>query len=184
MRILGIDPGTAVTGIGIIDFAGSKPSLIHFESLHLRSSSLLTTRLKIIYDKCLECIEEFSPDLLAVETAFYGKNIQSTLKLGQARGVAIIAGLNSELDVFEYSPREIKKSVTGSGASSKHQVHYMVKAILGIREELTDYDCTDALAVALCHVYRFREQGANHTGSSGDWAKFIRNNPERILSRK
>jgi len=103
MRILGIDPGTAITGIGLIESQGPVIKLIHFESLRLNSSLLLTVRLKKIYDNCIRCIEEFNPDELAVETAFYGKNIQSTLKLGQARGVAIIAGLNSELSVSEYS---------------------------------------------------------------------------------
>jgi crossover junction endodeoxyribonuclease RuvC len=185
MRILGIDPGTAVTGIGLVESHNAKVKLVHFEALHLRSSQPLTSRLKIIYDKCLECIENYKPDLLAVETAFYGKNIQSTLKLGQARGVAIIAGLNSELNIYEYSPREVKKSVTGNGASSKHQVHYMVKAILGITDEVEGYDCTDALAVALCHVYSdniFHKVGNTTRGTS--WKKFVENNPERILRQK
>ncbi len=185
MRILGIDPGTAVTGFGIIEITGSEAALIHFESLRLRSSQVLTARLKIIYDKCIEFIAHFRPDALAVETAFYGKNIQSTLKLGQARGVAIIAGLNSEIDVFEYSPREVKKSVTGNGASTKGQVHYIVKAILGIKDELADYDCTDALAVALCHFYSYTQVTASKGGSLiSSWKSFVESNPDRIIKSK
>lgn len=185
MRVLGIDPGTAVTGFGLVECRHSSVNVIHYESLHLRSSQPLTARLKSIYDKCSECIAEFRPEMLAVETAFYGKNIQSTLKLGQARGVAIIAGLNSELAVFEYSPREVKRSVTGNGASSKQQVHYMVKAILGIREELNDYDCTDALAVALCHVYASELFARHDSGDrSESWKKYVENNPERVIAQK
>ena len=186
MRILGIDPGTAITGIGLIESHGQIVKLIHFESLRLNSSQQLTVRLKKIYDNCIRCIEEFKPDELAVETEFYGKNIQSTLKLGQARGVAIIAGLNSELSVSEYSPREVKKSVTGNGASSKIHVQYMVKAILGIKDELTDFDCTDALAVALCHVYQGQNIYKSPNGNSrSSWTKFVENNPAlKIEMRK
>ncbi len=186
MRILGIDPGTAITGIGLIESQGPVIKLIHFESLRLNSSLLLTVRLKKIYDNCIRCIEEFNPDELAVETAFYGKNIQSTLKLGQARGVAIIAGLNSELSVSEYSPREVKKSVTGNGASSKNHVQYMVKAILGIKDDLPDFDCTDALAVALCHVYSGQNVYKTSNGSTrNSWTKFVENNPAlKIEHRK
>lgn len=185
MRILGIDPGTAVTGIGLIESRGTEIKLIHFESLHLNSKQLLTIRLKLIYDKCINCIKEFKPDQLVVETAFYGKNIQSTLKLGQARGVAIIAGLNSDLNVSEYSPREVKKSVTGNGASTKHQVQYMVKAILGIKDNLTDFDCTDALAVAMCHVYSCQNLFKFPSGNGrSSWTKFVENNPAKNLARK
>lgn len=182
MRIFGVDPGTAVTGIGIVENDGRDFRPVHFESIHLKSSLPLSRRLKIIYDTCIDCINTYRPDMLAVETAFYGKNIQSTLKLGQARGVAIIAALNSGIPVTEYSPREVKKSVTGNGASSKQMVQYMVKAILEIKGEITDYDCTDALAVALCHAY-------SSTGfltdkrSAASWQKFIENNPERVIGR-
>ncbi len=185
MRILGIDPGTSVTGIGIVEQKKEKIFLIHYDVISLNSKDPLPVRLKKIYDECLFCISKYKPDEFAIETAFYGKNIQSTLKLGQARGVAIIAGLNSDLNVSEYSPREVKKSVTGNGASTKHQVQYMVKAILGIKDDLTDFDCTDALAVAMCHVYSCQNlfKFASGNGRSS-WTKFVENNPAKNLARK
>jgi crossover junction endodeoxyribonuclease RuvC len=109
MRIIGIDPGTSVTGIGIVENRNEKIYFIHYDCINLNSKDSLPDRLKKIYDECLLCIEKFNPDEFAIETAFYGKNIQSTLKLGQARGVAIIAALNSNLKISEYSPREVKK---------------------------------------------------------------------------
>ena len=177
MRILGIDPGTAVTGIGLIESRGTEIKLIHFESLHLNSKQLLTIRLKLIYDKCINCIKEFKPDQLVFETAFYGKNIQSTLKLGQARGVAIIAGLNSDLNVSEYSPREVKKSVVGKGAASKEQVSFMIKTLLNIKSEKIKVDESDALAIALCHAFRFK----NPVKKTKDWKSFVEAYPERVI---
>jgi crossover junction endodeoxyribonuclease RuvC len=186
MRIIGIDPGTSVTGIGIVENRGGKIYFIHYDCINLNSKESLPDRLKKIYDECLLCIEKFSPDEFAIETAFYGKNIQSTLKLGQARGVAIIAALNSKLKISEYSPREVKKSVTGSGASSKEQVQYMVKSILSLKEEVMSIDSSDALAVALCHSYCSLNIYSNgHSGrKNNSWKVFIEQNPGRIIKRK
>lgn len=184
MRIIGIDPGTSVTGIGIVEHDNEKIFLIHYDTINLNSKLTLPERLKKIYDSCLECIGQFEPDELAIETAFYGKNIQSTLKLGQARGVAIIAALNSNLKITEYSPREIKKSVTGNGASSKEQVQYMVKSILSVRSSKKEMavDSSDALAVALCHYYCSKNIITNGNGrKKSSWEVFIKQNPERIL---
>lgn len=185
MRILGIDPGTAVTGIGIVEQVNGKLCKIHYDSINLNSRSPLPERLKKIYDKCIECICKYHPDELAIETAFYGKNIQSTLKLGQARGVAIIAALNSHLKITEYSPREIKKSVTGSGASSKEQVKYMVRSILSIRESSINADSSDALAVALCHFYNLQNIFTRGSAKRGNatWETFINQNPQRIYRK-
>ena len=185
MRIIGIDPGTTITGIGIIEHSDEKIYLIHSEAINLNSKDSLPVRLKKIYDECLDCIKKFKPDQFAIETAFYGKNIQSTLKLGQARGVAIIAALNSNLNISEYSPREIKKSVTGNGASSKEQVQYMVKSILSIREKVLTVDSSDALAVALCHTYciqNFAFNGHSKTKNSS-WKYFVEHNPGRIIRK-
>lgn len=182
MRIIGIDPGTTITGIGIIEQRDEKINLIHYEAINLNSKESLPVRLKKIYDECLVCIKKFKPDEFAIETAFYGKNIQSTLKLGQARGVAIIAALNSNLNISEYSPREVKKSVTGSGASSKEHVQYMVKSILSLSETVIEIDSSDALAVALCHFYC--RQNLLYKGNSkiknNSWKFFIEQNPGRI----
>ena len=185
MRIIGIDPGTSVTGIGIIENKNGRTSLIHYDTIALNTKKTLPERLKIIYDRCLECISQYKPDEFAIETAFYGKNIQSTLKLGQARGVAVIAALNSDLKISEYSPREIKKSVTGNGASSKEQVQYMVKSILSLKNNMPS-DSSDALAVALCHFNSlqnfFGKTSSKKKGNS--WKTFAENNPGRIISKK
>lgn len=184
MRIIGIDPGTAVTGIGIVEHSNEKIYLIHYDSINLNAKESMPVRLKKIYDECLECIEKFSPDELAIETAYYGKNIQSTLKLGQARGVAIIAALNSSLKISEYSPREIKKSVTGNGASSKEQVKYMVRSILSIGNETMQIDSSDALAVALCHFFCSNNifSNGNSKRKNNTWEFFVQHHPERIIS--
>ncbi len=185
MRIIGIDPGTSFTGIGIVEHSSERIFLIHYQTINLNSKEPLPARLKKIYDECLECIKKFRPDEFAIETAFYGKNIQSTLKLGQARGVAIIAALNSNLKISEYSPREVKKSVTGNGASSKVQVQYMVKSILSLSacNEFMEIDSSDALAVALCHSYCSRNilSGVNSKGSNNSWKFFAEQNPGRII---
>jgi len=191
MRIIGIDPGSIVTGIGIIECKQGNIRLIEYDSIKLNSKEHLIVRLKRIYDKCLEKIKNYKPDEFAIETAFYGKNIQSTLKLGQARGVAIIAAANSYLNISEYSPREVKKSVTGSGASSKQNVRFMVKSILSIKEDPLFIDSTDALAVALCHYYFIdntlrtsNKKTKKHYSKKNDWKDFIEKNPGRLMKPK
>ncbi len=188
MRIIGIDPGSIVTGIGIIEHKKDKLSLVEFDSIKLNSKEPLSDRLKQIYDKCLKKINRFKPDEFAIETAFYGKNIQSTLKLGQARGVAIIAAANSNLKISEYSPREVKKSVTGSGASSKQQVRFMVKNILSIKKDPLIMDSTDALAVALCHYYFIEDcvktgnlNRKRNNSKQKTWKDFVEKNPHRLI---
>ncbi|MBV6479447.1 MAG: Crossover junction endodeoxyribonuclease RuvC [Ignavibacteria bacterium] len=185
MKIIGIDPGTTTTGIGIIEFLYGNCSLIFYDALHLNSRDSLHSRLKKIYDECMNCIKKYKPDEFAIETAFYGKNIQSTLKLGQARGVAIIAALNSNLNIAEYSPREIKKSVTGRGAASKEQVQYMVKSILSVKRTKITTDSSDAIAVALCHYYSLQNNLKRHATAKKEntWESFIEKNPEKILLR-
>lgn len=185
MRIIGIDPGTIVTGIGIIESSGSKVTLIDYDAVTSYKGLPLSERLKKIYDVCTEKINLYKPKELAIETAFYGKNIQSLLKLGQARGVAIIAAINLNLTISEYSPREIKKSVTGNGGSSKDTVSSVVKSILGIKEELENNDITDALAVAICHGFkRSNDLNGLVSGKSKlSWSDFVNANPEKIFNR-
>jgi crossover junction endodeoxyribonuclease RuvC len=188
MKIIGIDPGTVITGIGIIESDGINIGLINYNTINLNSKSPLPERLKIIYDTVLEKIELYKPDEFAIETAYYGKNIQSTLKLGQSRGVSIIAALNYGIHVYEYSPREIKKSVTGSGASSKETVRYMIKSILSFTEDPKYIDSSDALAVALCHLYRnqFNKTYGNlkdPVKSKMSWEKYVQMNPERLINK-
>ncbi|HEX2786442.1 MAG TPA: crossover junction endodeoxyribonuclease RuvC [Ignavibacteria bacterium] len=189
MRIIGIDPGTIITGIGIIECKNGKITVINFDTINSKSTEHLSDRLKKIYDICCKKIDEFEPDEFAIETAFYSKNVQSTLKLGQARGVAIISAANAKLKITEYSPREVKKSVTGNGASSKEVVRQIVKRILNIRENPQFIDTTDALAVALCHYYSFGnifkefKTKRNGVSNKNGWKKFVEENPDKILNR-
>jgi len=183
MIILGIDPGSLITGIGIINCTADKARLTDFDAVVLNSKEPLTKRLKVIYDVCIEKIKKFRPDELAIETAFFGKNIQSTLKLGQVRGVAIIAAVNSNVNVSEYSPREVKKSITGNGAASKEQVKYMVKKILEINEEPQYIDSTDALAIALCHHYNMQSAIKNSGKKRNSWKQFVEANPDRVIKK-
>lgn len=190
MRIIGIDPGTLITGIGIIECLtgrnGKDVTLIHYGSINLKPAEPLPNRLKKIYDNCLQCIDEFKPDEFAIETAFYSKNVQSTLKLGQARGVAIIAAVNHSLTISEYSPREIKKSVTGKGSASKEHVRTIIKNILEFKEDPEFMDSSDALAVAVCHYFNITSKiTTNGKGKKKyDWKKYIEENPEKIISSR
>ena len=186
MRILGIDPGSMITGFGVIDIINNKPDLVDFDALVMNSKKdSFHTRLKKIYEYSLSKINKFKPDVLAIETAFYGKNIQSTLKLGQARGVIIIAALNKGLEIFEYSPREIKKSVTGNGSSSKDNVQNYIKKILSIKDKKILSDKSDALAVSLCHFYSNSNNliFKSNNNKKLNWKNFIENNPDKIYRR-
>jgi crossover junction endodeoxyribonuclease RuvC len=177
MIILGVDPGTIITGIGIIETDGSNVTPIFYDSLKLNKYSFYALRLKKIYDKLIEVIDKFHPDEFSIETAFFGKNVQSALKIGQARGVSILAAINREVPISEYSPREIKKSVTGNGAASKEQVAYMVKSILKIKLSPKLFDTTDALAVALCHRNRISSPRSKYV----DWKTYIESHPEKVI---
>lgn len=186
MIILGVDPGSINTGVGIIKCDRCNFELIEFNCIKMNSKLKLTDRLKTIYDSSIKIIKKFKPGELAIETAFYGKNIQSTLKLGQARGVAIIAALNSGMKVYEYSPREIKKSVTGNGSSSKIIVQNYVKRIFDINDTNIFFDSSDALAVALCHFYSKNNfyslnKLKKNNKKNNNWKNFVDLHPEKLL---
>lgn len=155
MRVLGIDPGSLVTGYGVIDGDGSR--LVHVASggIRTRSSDPLSQRLKVIYEGLMEVIALHQPQTAAVENMFHSHNIQSALKLGHARGVALLSVVNSGLTVSEYLPMEVKKSVVGTGAADKEQVQKMVQVLLRYSCD-KGYDASDALAVAVCHFYSYR----------------------------
>jgi crossover junction endodeoxyribonuclease RuvC len=185
VRIIGIDPGTIITGIGIIEIDRDKITALDIDCINLNKKLSIPERLQTIYEVCLRKMKMFRPDEFAIETAFYHKNIQSTLKLGQARGVALIAAVHSKLSISEYSPREIKKSVTGNGASSKEQVQFMIKTILSLKENPRFIDSSDALAVALCHHFSnsiMKQNGhAKVSKKKNSWGKFVEQNPEKIF---
>lgn len=185
MRIIGIDPGSLITGSGIIDFTNGKFKLLEYDIIKLHSSEPMVIRLKKIYDFILKKIQVFKPDEFAIETAFYGKNVQSTMKLGQVRGAAIVAAMNKKLNIDEYSPREIKKSVTGSGSASKQQVLTIVKNILSIKENPKFFDASDALAIALCHYFTITNYSYRifkSQNKKNSWKQFIEKNPDKIIN--
>jgi crossover junction endodeoxyribonuclease RuvC len=199
MIILGIDPGTLVTGYGVIETAngrGSRMEVIEYGTIESKRISTLPLRLKTIFTRLSAVIERAAPDELAIESAFYHKNAQSTLKIGHARGVAILAGTLRELPAAEYAPREIKRAVAGTGNASKQQVEYMVRRMLRLAEEDQKLpDAYDALAVAITHAARC----SNGTGSivaastgaitpkknrAKSWKQFVEDHPERIKKNR
>jgi crossover junction endodeoxyribonuclease RuvC len=179
MIILGVDPGTNLTGFGIIKQNGSGFSLINNGLIKLSSYNSLSDKLVTIYDELVNIIKLYKPDEFALETAFYGKNVQSAMKIGYARGAAMLAAAHCKIPLSEYSPREIKKSVVGKGAASKEQVSYMIKTLLAIRKTKMKFDESDALAVALCHGFRM----GIHKKRGSDWKSFVEQFPERVIGQ-
>lgn len=177
MIILGVDPGTNYTGYGVVKQYRNIYSLVASGIIKLPQAKQLSLKLEIIYDGINKIIKTYKPDEFAIETAFYGKNVQSAMKIGYARGVSILAAVKNKLPSSEYSPREIKKSVVGTGAASKEQVSYMIKSILNIKEVKMRFDESDALAVALCHAFRMRTPSKK----SSNWKAFIKEFPERVI---
>ena len=150
--ILGIDPGTTIMGFGLILVKGKKFEMMNMGVLHLSKLASHELKLKRIFERTLQLVDEYKPDELAVEAPFYGKNVQSMLKLGRAQGVAMSAALYRDVPIFEYSPKKIKMAITGNGNASKEQVQYMVKNILHLDKLPTPLDASDALAIGLCYL--------------------------------
>lgn len=178
--ILGIDPGTNIMGFGIIAINGSRIRLISLGVLKLAKLDDHALKLKRIFEKTLEIIEEYKPDEVALEAPFFGKNVQSMLKLGRAQGVAMAAALYRSIPIFEYSPRKIKQSITGKGGASKEQVAAMLNRMLDIREAQEHLDATDGLAVAVCH--HFQQGRPVKEGKYTGWKSFMSNNPDRVAT--
>tara|TARA_B100001758_G_scaffold246970_1_gene263426 strand:- start:1969 stop:2520 length:552 start_codon:yes stop_codon:yes gene_type:complete len=176
--ILGIDPGTTIMGYGLIGVHGKKFDLINMGVLHLSKLKTHELKLKKIFERTLELIEEYKPDELAVEAPFFGKNVQSMLKLGRAQGVAMSAALYRDIPIFEYSPKKIKMSITGNGNASKEQVASMLKSLMNIQDIPKHLDATDGLAAAVCHYFQKEKSSSskNYTG----WKSFIADNPKKI----
>lgn len=175
MYILGIDPSSRATGYGVVD--SSDETLVAADVLRLDGTDDHPTRLKEIYDGLTTLIEEYNPEAFAIEMPVYGQNPQSMLKLGRAQAAAMMAGLNAELPIAQYTPKEIKKSVTGNGNASKGQVRFMVESILDVEADTLTHDAADALATALCHNNRDAHgESESYTG----WASFVEANPDRV----
>ena len=178
MRILGVDPGSRICGYGVIETNGNSLKLIEYGVVKVnKKEDTLPYRLLEIYKRLSEVIKRTSPDVATFESLFFSKNVQSLVKLSHARAVAVLAAAENNLHISEFSPREIKKSVSGNGNAGKEQVQFMVKTILGFKETPDFFDVTDALAVAICHSIRSNSQ----TKSVKSWKEFIEQNPDRIV---
>ena len=178
--ILGIDPGTNVMGYGILGVFGRKPALIAMGVIELKKFEDHYMRLHRIYERVTMLVEQYLPDEMAIEAPFFGKNVQSMLKLGRAQGVAIAAAIARQVPITEYEPRKIKMAITGNGGASKEQVREMLWRMLDIPEAsmLPHLDATDALGAALCHFYESAKP--LKTKSSASWKDFIAHNPEKV----
>jgi crossover junction endodeoxyribonuclease RuvC len=179
--ILGIDPGTTILGYGLIEVQGKQMKLLALGVLRLDKIEDHHLKLQKIFERCIELIDGFHPDELAIEAPFFGKNVQSMLKLGRAQGVAIAAALSRKIPVMEYAPRKIKQSITGSGAASKEQVAAMLQRVLQIPDaDMPEkLDATDGLAAAVCHFYQSSSPLTAGKSYSG-WKSFLSANPDRL----
>ncbi len=176
--ILGIDPGTTTMGYGIIHAIKNKITIEALGVIELSKYTDHYSKLRKIFERTLAIVEQYKPDEMALEAPFYGKNVQSMLKLGRAQGVAMAAGLYRQVPIFEYSPRKIKQAITGNGNASKEQVAGILKNILKIKEMPIKLDATDGLAAAVCHFYQ-KDVGQSSKSYSG-WGDFVKKNPNRI----
>ncbi|HLS12418.1 MAG TPA: crossover junction endodeoxyribonuclease RuvC [Flavobacteriaceae bacterium] len=178
--ILGIDPGTTIMGFGVIRVVDKEMTFIQLNELQLTKYPDHFVRLRLIFERTIELIETHLPDEIAIEAPFFGKNVQSMLKLGKAQGVAIAAGLSRDIPITEYAPKKIKMAITGNGNASKMQVAKMLQSLLSLKELPKNLDSTDGLAAAVCHYFnsdRTVVGGKTYTG----WDAFVKQNEDRIV---
>ena len=176
--ILGIDPGTTIMGFGLIKIVGKKMEFMQLNELMLKKYDDHYLKLKLIFERTVELIDTFHPDEIAIEAPFFGKNVQSMLKLGRAQGVAMAAGLSREVPITEYAPKKIKMAITGNGNASKEQVAKMLQSMLGLKELPKNLDSMDGLAAAVCHFYN---EGRVEVGKSySGWSAFVKQNEKRV----
>ena len=184
-RILGVDPGTVKMGYALLEINGSQMKSVDIGVIFLDALSDHPTRLLKILERLQSIIITYKPTIMAVEAPFYAKNVQSMLKLGRAQGVAIAVGMDKGLEIFEYSPRKIKQSVTGNGNASKEQVAFLLQSQLKVDLAGQLLDATDALAVAVCHFYQNGKISTSTTKtpvnkSKVTWKSFLADNPDRL----
>lgn len=176
--ILGIDPGTTIMGFGIIKVINKQMKFVQMNELLLQKYNDPYTKLKLIFERTIELIDTYHPDEIAIEAPFYGKNVQSMLKLGRAQGVAMAAGLSRQIPITEYLPKKIKMAITGNGNASKEQVAKMLQSTLSLKSLPKNLDGTDGLAAAVCHFYN---EGKVDVGKSySGWDAFVKQNEARI----
>lgn len=178
--ILGIDPGTTIMGFGLIKIVKGEMQFMQLNELILSKYDDHYLKLKHIFNRTIELIDTYHPDEIALEAPFFGKNVQSMLKLGRAQGVAMAAGLSRDIPVTEYSPKKIKMAITGNGNASKEQVARMLQSLLGFKKMPKNLDSTDGLAAAVCHFFN---GGKTQVGKQySDWKSFVNQNPGKIKS--
>jgi crossover junction endodeoxyribonuclease RuvC len=178
--ILGIDPGTVVMGYGLLEICGSTITLLEMDILKPGKIDDPYRKLQLIYNTVSGLIIKYKPDVFAIEAPFFGKNVQSMLKLGRAQGVAIAAAMRHGLDVTEYSPKKIKQSITGNGNASKEQVLKMLQRLLNFKGDPKFFDASDALAVAVCHHFQENSVVAATGSRANGWDDFLKKNPTRL----
>ncbi len=176
--ILGIDPGTTIMGFGLIKVVGKKMEFMQLNELLLQKYNDPYVKLKLIFERTIHLIDTYHPDEIAIEAPFFGKNVQSMLKLGRAQGVAMAAGLSRQIPITEYLPKKIKMAVTGNGNASKEQVARMLQSLLKLKTLPKNLDATDGLAAAVCHFYNSGkvEIGKSYSG----WESFVKQNEKRV----
>ena len=179
IKLIGVDPGTTILGFAIITIDNKVINLLEMGVLHLRKYDSHYIRLQQIFTRLQQLMETHKPDEMAIEAPFYGKNVQSMLKLGRAQGVAIAAGMTNGVNVIEYSPKKIKQSITGNGNATKEQVAAMLENILAQKLDQYTSDATDALATAVCHYYQSQNALTNQNKYS-DWKSYAKNHPKKI----
>ena len=156
MIILGIDPGFAIVGVGIIEYKGNKFRTIDYFALTTKAHTPIEERLKIIYEGIADAINKYKPDFIAIEELFFNNNAKTAIQVGQARGVILLAGVNANIPIYEYTPLQVKQAVVGYGRAEKNQIQQMVKAILNLSEIPKPDDVADALAIAVCHAHSYK----------------------------
>ncbi len=200
-RIMGIDPGTNYMGYGVIEISGKRVKAVVLGEIDLHKIDDPYAKLSHIFERVSALVEQHAPREVALESPFFGSNVQSMLKLGRAQGVAMAAALSHRVDVFEYAPTRVKQAITGRGSASKESLAAMIKSVLGVESPSKRLDSTDGMAVALCHYYSISsaligiDRGAKSKGLGGaaksssrkgssSWEKFIKDNPEREKKNK
>ncbi|MFD1139847.1 crossover junction endodeoxyribonuclease RuvC [Larkinella insperata] len=182
--ILGVDPGTQIAGYGVIGIRKAQMDMLQYGVIHLSKYSTHELKLKKLFERMIQLIEEYLPDEMAIEDPFFGKNVQAMLKLGRAQGVVMAAALSRGIPIVEYAPRRVKQSVTGNGNAAKEQVSHMVGHLLRVELDPEFFDATDALAIAICHYFhKDALPGKKSTGKKtkkGAWSAFVNENPGRI----
>ena len=176
--ILGVDPGTTVMGFGLIKVQNRTMEFMQMNELVLKKYDDHYVKLKLIFERTIELIDSYHPDEIAIEAPFFGKNVQSMLKLGRAQGVAMAAGLSRQVPITEYSPKKIKMAITGNGNASKEQVAGMLRNTLKLKSLPKNLDATDGLAAAVCHFYNSDKVSAEKSYSG--WSSFVKQNKQRI----